>query len=120
MTIGNHGYIVFGESSNSGGNQPSNQLWRFTPGTSGIGDRDGLADVLLTGSTPGTVQLIVPEGSAGPVQASLVDVHGRTVAQEALFGTGRNVLATDLPTGMYLARLRRNGVTTTRKVMVQQ
>ncbi len=33
FTIGEKGYLVFGEQTTSGGNFPSNQLWEFTPGT---------------------------------------------------------------------------------------
>ena len=33
FTIGEKGYLVFGEQTTSCGNFPSNQLWEFTPGT---------------------------------------------------------------------------------------
>lgn len=33
FTIGQKGYLVFGEQSTSSGNTSSNQLWEFTPGT---------------------------------------------------------------------------------------
>ena len=79
FTIGGQGYLVFGQKTVSGGNFSSNELWRFSPISTGVGDVErpfGLqANVLADGS----LVLRSEEPLLHPARLDVLDAMGRTV-----------------------------------------
>ncbi|MCB0795387.1 MAG: hypothetical protein KDB88_11675 [Flavobacteriales bacterium] len=118
MTIGNHGYIVFGESTLSGGNQPSNQLWRFTPGSTGITGLDAFSDIIVTANFTGSILVQVPDAREGSLQIDVIDSHGRTLATGSIRGAGVIEVGSDLAAGAYLVTFRGERISGTRKVVM--
>ena len=118
FSIGGHGYLVFGQKTISGGNVSSNELWRFTPGTTGIAEEQAWQAVQVGSDLAGTVSANVSDERATAFQLELLDMHGRLVASRKITGMGRVALATDLPAGIYLVRLQQEDVVLARKVMV--
>ena len=118
FSIGGHGYLVFGQKSLTGGNVSSNELWRFTPGTTGIAEEQAWQGVQVGSDLAGTVAVTVTDERAAAFQLELLDMHGRLMASRKITGMGRVALATDLPAGIYLVRLQQEDVVLARKVMV--
>lgn len=118
FAIGDHGYLVFGQKTMSGGNISSNELWRFTPGTTGIADEQAWQGVQVFGDLAGSVQVNITDDQYGTFRLELMDMHGRSIASHSFNGAGRVVLGDALAAGIYLARLQQNGAVRTRKVMV--
>lgn len=114
FTIGDKGYLVFGEKSLSGGNLPSSELWRFTPGTTSIAEPDGLTDARIL-TADGAIQLLLATPLAAASRVELLDVQGRLM--DAVTTAGNEVLlGGDLPAGVYLVRLSDAQGTAVRRV----
>ena len=97
FTSGDHGYLVFGDRSTSGGNFSSNALWRITPGATSvpeIGPFD-LRIVAMRGSisirsermldASGTVQLHDARGAASTLRAGALNVDTGTALVPGLY-----------------------------------
>lgn len=115
MTIDNVPYLIFGELTVSGGNTPSNQLWRITPGSS-LGSEEldlpsipGVVHYLHNGGM--RLQLSNPLTAAGSL--TITDISGRTIAEIPLnIGTSEVAdLGKYMPAaGLYLLNLESAGL----------
>ncbi|GAB4403778.1 MAG: hypothetical protein OHK0039_03360 [Bacteroidia bacterium] len=113
FSIGDKGYVVFGEATISGGNLPSNKLFEFTPdstlGTS-IGSRLHVAPLQAWTTAPGAIQV----RRSQPTNAHLVlrDVSGREIARRDWHSATCDWQVQVPAAGLYLLYLVEQGQTT--------
>lgn len=106
MTIGDQGFVVFGEESTTEGNFPANKLWRFSPNTSAIGEYyDNSIQLNVIYTSQGVVIRSQKEIQENGL-FELYTIGGQLVYQRALqAGSPLNIqLNSDLPGGIYTAR----------------
>lgn len=83
FAIGSKGYLVFGEETVSGGNNPSNKLWEFTPSIPfSVGDELEAGYALEASSTAEGIYLRARY--AGAASVALYDLQGRLLARREL------------------------------------
>ena len=108
FTIADKGFLVFGESTTSGGNVPSDQLWQFTPGTTFVDEGEsnefGLA-AMATGSRTVRISLRGPLTAQG--ELLLLDATGKVMDRHRVMSGMRPSieLGNELPSGVYIAQL---------------
>ena len=109
FTIADQGFLVFGEQTTSSGNFPSNQLWQFTPGTTGLST--SIADPAVWyaySDAEGSVNLRSHMSLNEVTKAALYASNGALLAQgiipEAALADLQ--LGTDLPAGIYFISLQ--------------
>lgn len=108
FTIGDHGYLVFGEKTISGGNVPSNDLWRFDPSSEGIADGTGTGPALLARQQDGGLLITTREPLNIPAVIDVLDATGRVLRSHGLAAgaTLQLRLAPESGAGLRLVRLR--------------
>lgn len=112
FTIGDHGYLVFGEKTGVGANIPVNELWRFTPtGGTAIGELSGGAGLAARHHADGTVRVVSSAPMAAGAWLELLDAAGRQVlAQGVPAGAPLDLLLPgSVGAGAYVAQLRTAG-----------
>ncbi|MDX1905525.1 MAG: hypothetical protein SF053_00715 [Bacteroidia bacterium] len=108
------GYLLFGEETISGGNNPSNQLWEFTPGFVNSLSPAGISvsDLRILSVMPGRIRLSLSHLGGQPALVTLRDMQGRTLADCQIRGTEgwEGDLVFDRPApGVYLLQVARMG-----------
>ncbi|TAE59099.1 MAG: hypothetical protein EAZ89_02810 [Bacteroidetes bacterium] len=114
FSIGNKGYVVFGQETISGGNPSSNKLWEFTPGLPNALEPAGIsaANLQIRSATQEHIYLTVNGLGGKLTQLSLCDLQGRTLAEtriEARDEWQGTLSFTALSPGIYLLRASREG-----------
>lgn len=114
FTIDGDAYLIFGERTISGGNAPSSELWKFTPGILSSLDPSGINREQVSAHWSGNAFWVKINGlkSLGG-NISLRDLSGRELGKWA-FGRETDVaLQTTLPEmagGVYLLTIQQTGL----------
>ncbi len=108
FSIGGQGYLVFGQKTVSGGNFSSNELWRFSPINTGVGEVERPFGLQATAMADGTLVLRSHEPLVHAAQLDVLDGIGRTVHTTGVSAGApvQLVIPTAGKAGLRLVRLR--------------
>ncbi|MDX2283411.1 MAG: kelch repeat-containing protein [Bacteroidia bacterium] len=110
FTIGDKGYLVFGEETVSGGNTASSKLWEFTPNIFPNAADPDLPGMARLDAAPLPGKLLIREARyTGTASLELRDLSGRLAAERGLPPGGRweGIWPLPaLPAGVYVLRLQ--------------
>jgi hypothetical protein len=109
FTIADQGFLVFGESTTSGGNIPSNQLWQFTPGATGLStSHDDPLGWYAFEDANGAVTLRSRMPLSELAMVSLYTSNGELIEQGLINNAqlADLTLGNDLAAGLYMVHVR--------------
>lgn len=117
FTIGSDGYLVFGEKTMSGGNNSSNELWRFTPSGVGVAERTKELGVTVLSLPDGGQEILSNEPLRLGGTWEVYDSQGRLLRQAVVAPNeqvhivlnpegGRGLRVVVIKSGLHTARVR--------------
>ncbi|MCB0768634.1 MAG: T9SS type A sorting domain-containing protein, partial [Flavobacteriales bacterium] len=105
FTVGGNGYLVFGEKTISGGNLPSNELWQFTPGTTGLAEEVDAFGLVAFGGADGVISVRSTRPMDALATVRLLDASGAVLSEINAHGPLNMRIGSDLPSGVYLVQV---------------